>query len=266
MPEPVWKLAAPSFVLPAHIAENARFLAGRVDEIALCFFETRACLAYTRADVPPELASLTGRNGSALRWHVHLPVDLPWPDARHARAARHTARLALRVMARAGHLAPRCAVLHAPEGRPDEQRALLAHFIREWRRRTSVPLLLENTRACDVLTLGEHFLFEQGAAFCLDVGHAMGYAQRSLLRSSLPAHAAMIHWSAPGAGDAHAALCSWTPEQLATAHGLVSILPRRATHVVEIFSWQRLEASLPLLESLLADVAVSRLSAPPTQA
>ena len=32
-PGPV--IGAPSFVLPANVADNARFLAGRVDEVAL---------------------------------------------------------------------------------------------------------------------------------------------------------------------------------------------------------------------------------------
>ena len=71
------RLAAPSFVLPGTVAANARFLAHKVDEVALCFFEARACLAYGPEDLPPDLADLP------LRWHVHLPVDQPWP----ARAA-----------------------------------------------------------------------------------------------------------------------------------------------------------------------------------
>lgn len=247
-----FRLAAPSFVLPGDVATNGRFLAGRVDEVALCFFETQACLAYTRADIPPDLAGLPGRDGSPLRWHVHLPFDLPWPTDCDAAACRDTARLALRVLRRAEHLAPRCAVLHAPAGSPEQQRRMLTAFIEVWRRHCSVPLLLENTEHCDVLSLGENFLFAQGAAFCLDVGHAMGYAQATLLRSSLPARARMIHWSAPGKGDAHAALSAWTPAQRRTAEALAGVLPPSATHVLELFSWQRLQASLPILSELLA--------------
>lgn len=247
-----FRLAAPSFVLPGDVAENGRFLAGRVDEVALCFFETRACLAHTRADIPPELACLPGRDGAPLRWHVHLPLDLPWPPDRDAAACRDTALLALRVLRRADHLAPRCAVLHAPEGSPDQQRRMLTVFIDAWRRHSSVPLLLENTECCDALSLGEDFLFARGAGFCLDAGHAMGYAQRALLRSSLPARARMIHWSAPGAGDAHAALTAWTPAQRRAAEALAATLSPSATHVLELFSWQRLQASLPVLEELLA--------------
>lgn len=247
-----FRLAAPSFVLPGDVAANGRFLAGRVDEAALCFFETEACLAYTRADIPLELAGLPGRDGTPLRWHVHLPLDLPWPSDCDAAACRDTARLALRVLRRAEHLAPRCAVLHAPAGSPDQQRRMLTAFIEVWRRHSSVPLLLENTEQCDVLSLGENFLFAQGAAFCLDVGHAMGYTQATLLRSSLPARARMVHWSAPGEGDAHAALTAWTPAQRRTAEALAGVLSPSATHVLELFSWQRLQASLPILNELLA--------------
>ena len=78
-PAPV---AAPSFVLPGNIVENVRFLAGRVEEVALCFFENAACLAYTEQDLPPDLRDLP------LRWHVHLPFDLPWPEKASAAACR----------------------------------------------------------------------------------------------------------------------------------------------------------------------------------
>ena len=47
------RLAAPSFVIPAGVAENARFLADKVDEVGLCLFETRACLSYGPQDLPP---------------------------------------------------------------------------------------------------------------------------------------------------------------------------------------------------------------------
>ena len=164
-------------------------------------------------------------------------------------------------------LAPGRAVLHPPKGSPDLCRYLLAAFIDAWRRRSSVPLLIENTPWSDVLSLGEDFLFERGAAFCLDVAHAMGYGQIRLLQSSLPARAAMIHWSAPGAGDAHAALDAWTPEQLRAARALAVRLPGAATHVLEMFSWQRIEASLPLLENLIAGAsATPRLAAHATRA
>lgn len=68
------RIAAPSWVRPASLAENCRFLAGRVDEAGLLFFDARSSLAYGDDDMPPELAALP------LAYHVHLPLDLPWHD------------------------------------------------------------------------------------------------------------------------------------------------------------------------------------------
>lgn len=96
-------IAAPSWVVPDTLAANCRFLAGRVDEVGLLFFETKACLAYTRQDLPPDLAGLP------LAWHVHLPLDLPWHDP------EETARVCLALMDKAAFLGARRAVLHPPQ-------------------------------------------------------------------------------------------------------------------------------------------------------
>ena len=76
------RIAAPSFVIAANVADNAVFLAHKVDEVGLCLFETRGCLDYGPADLPASLAHLP------LRWHAHLPVDLPWPASAAANATR----------------------------------------------------------------------------------------------------------------------------------------------------------------------------------
>ena len=117
------RIAAPSFVIAANVADNAVFLAHKVDEVGLCLFETRACLDYGPDDLPAALAHLP------LRWHAHLPVDLPWPASATAgatRPAREAARLALAVLDRVYALVPRmtlqAAVLHPPEGSPALQR------------------------------------------------------------------------------------------------------------------------------------------------
>ena len=177
-PGPV--IGAPSFVLPANVADNARFLAGRVDEVALCLFEARSCLAYDDEDLPPALTDLP------LSWHVHLPVDLPWPRKKDADAVRVAVELALRVFDRVAWLKPWGAVLHAPKGSPVLQRFILRQAAACWQRRSKVPLLLENTDICDIAGLGRGFPADHGLGFCLDVGHLMGYAQNALWASPLP--------------------------------------------------------------------------------
>lgn len=240
------RIAAPSFVIPAGVAENARFLAGKVAEVGLCLFETTACLDYGPQDLPPDLALLP------LRWHAHLPVDLPWPAKKSVAAhpAREAAGAALAVLEKTAFLHPRRAVLHPPHGEPDEQRRLLADFALHWRRGTSVPLLLENVEHSDVACLGKDFLEEQGVGFCLDVGHLLGYAQDNLLYSTLPERAAMAHWSAPGERDRHLPLTALTPPQRRTAAALVARLPGDAVHMVEVFNWSGVARSLPVLAAL----------------
>ncbi|WP_022655667.1 cobamide remodeling phosphodiesterase CbiR [uncultured Desulfovibrio sp.] len=241
------RLAAPSFVLPGTVAENMHFLSGRVDETALCFFETRACLEYGEKDIPPVLTGLP------LRCHVHLPVDLPWPSGAGATAkaeAGAVADLALAVCAKAARLSPGLAVLHPPEGSPALKRALLRAFAFRWQTRSPVPLLLENVESSDVLELGKNFLSDHGLGFCLDVGHLLGYAQNRLLDSGLPETAALVHWSAPGRRDEHLPLTEFTPPQRRAAAAIMARLPRAAVHLAEIFHWPGVAASLPVLAAL----------------
>ena len=240
------RLAAPSCVIPAGVAENARFLAGKVDEVGLCLFETRACLNYGPQDLPPDLAALP------LRWHAHLPVDLPWPrSASAAHPARTAATLARRVLEKTAFLQPRCAVLHPPRAGAQIQRRLLAGFAHHWQKHCHVPLLLENIAESDIHSLGEGFLQDHGLGLCLDVGHLLGYGQKNLLFSQLPEQASLVHWSAPGDGDRHLPLTDFSAQQMQTAASLMPRFCDTAVHMAEIFNWKKLTASLPVLAALL---------------
>ena len=222
------------------------FWAGKVDEVGLCFFEAQSCMDYGPQDLPPDLAALP------LRWHVHLPVDLPWPASKSAAAhpARRAAQLALSVLGKAAFLQPRCAVLHPPQGSPQVQRRLLAGFAHHWKNSCNTPLLLENVAHSDIACLELGFLLDHGLGLCLDVGHLLGYGQKNLLDSALPEQATMTHWSAPGDGDRHLPLAAFTPGQAQTAAVLMKRIPDSAVHLVEVFNWDLLAASLPVLEAL----------------
>lgn len=239
-------------MLPGTVAENARFLSRKIDEIGLCFFETRACLDYGETDLPSDLAGLP------LRWHVHLPADLPWPAGRSDGAALAAAS-ALAVFRKAAFLRPRLAVLHPPEGSPARQRRLLKDFAARWQVANSAPLLLENIDCCDLARLGLNFLQEHGLGVCLDVGHLLGYAQRRLAASELPEQAALIHWSAPGTQDQHLPLTRFGPAEHAAAMEIMGRLPGTAVHLAEIFHWPGTAASLPVLAAL-ADAATAARS------
>ena len=241
------RLAAPSFVLPGTVAGNARFLAGRVEEAALCCFETAACLAYTKKDLPMHPERLV------LGWHLHLPLDLPWAEGGEAAAGA-----ALAICRKVRRFVPKCAVLHPPVAVPEEAaREALAAFAARWHDGGGPALLLENIRGCQLVELGLDFLESRGLGVCLDVGHLLGYAQDELLASGLPERARLIHWSAPGpepGRDRHLPLTALTEGQRATVLGLLPRLWPGATHLMEVFDWPGVEASMRWLAEAEARV------------
>lgn len=239
-------IAAPSFVMPGTVGENACFLSGRVAEVGLCLFEAQACLNYGPDDLPPVLADLP------LSWHAHLPVDLPW-EAGGAAAAF----LALAVLDKVTYLSPRFAVLHPPgvaHGDAAQQAALLARFAVAWRQRSRIPVLLENIGGCPLTDMLEVF---EGGDFgvCLDVGHLLGYGQNRLRETpQVMERVRLVHWSAPGDGDQHLPLSFLAPSQRTTACQTAAALPADVTHLVEVFHWGGVEASLPVLNALLCAI------------
>ena len=237
-------IAAPSSVIPGTTAQNARFLAQRacqkIQEIALCFFETQACLAYTEDDLPEALAELP------FSWHVHLPVDLPWWIG-----AKASAGCALRLMRKAEALSPRMAVLHAPD--LPTRKELLTVFAELWHARCSVPLLLENTDSCGLVELTP-LIVDATFGVCLDLGHMLAYGQQGILdNTNLISRVQLAHWSAPGGADLHLPLTRFTEGEKRTVQAAAAKLPDTTTHLLEIFDWDGVEESLALLPDLMSD-------------
>lgn len=233
---------APSCVIPGTVADNALFLAGRVAEVALCFFEAQPCLAYGVKDLPSELKNLD------LSWHIHLPVDLPWEAGGRAAAA-----LALALLGKAAYLSPWAAVLHPPHN--PQAALLLRDFALLWREHCALPLLLENIETSPLTEL-QSCIQAADYGICLDVGHALGYAQHTLLaNTTLLQKVALVHWSAPGKQDQHLPLTALSPAEHEAARRVALQIPATARHVLEIFHWDGVEASASVLETLLQPYA-----------
>ncbi len=257
----MYPIAVPSCVLPANVAENAYFLAHKVQEVGLCLFETKACLDYTQEDLPLDLQALP------LRWHVHLPVDLPWkqPGAK-ALSGVHAARKALAVFAKAAFLRPRYVVLHPPTFIADlvVQGQLLKEFLATWHSENSCPVLLENIQDMPLYTLPVD-IFEQASqrglekslpptfGICLDVGHMLAFGQEAFMeKKNLLEKVRLVHWSAPGDLDDHKPLSAFTEAEQRVLWELMPLLPAQCTHMIEVFHWQGIEASFPYLQKYLA--------------
>lgn len=250
------RIAAPSWVLPGTILENCRFLEGRVDEVSLLFFDAESSLAYTRQDLPPELARLS------LAYHVHLPVDLPWE-----RGGKAAASVCLRLMDKVTFLnASRC-VLHPPGAdAPFAGAALLEAFAREWKAagRSPADVHVENIRENDLSALiGSGALGGAELGVCLDLGHMLAYGQDSLARMATGAaleagtggfKAGMLHLSAPGTGrkSAHLPLDALDGKDAALGEALCSVLAPGGIVVAEFFAWDYVAVSLPVIREWMA--------------
>ncbi len=233
-------LAAPSWLIPGALADNCRFLAGRVDEVGLLFFETAACAAYTANDVPADLADLP------LSYHVHLPVDLPWGDPRLC------ARICAGLLDKVSFLRPGRAVLHPPEGDTAAER--LGVFLETFAGLGHAPdmLLPENIRGCDLLGL-EGVIREFRLQVCLDLGHVRAYGQEALLDCpALTGRAGMLHLSAGRPGrDRHRPLTELDREGSELLRRLLAETPPDAVLMPEIFSLPGFEASIDVLSRAL---------------
>ena len=240
-------LAAPSWVKPGSAAENVVFLAGfpqEVQEVALCFFETKAATPSLIRELGAAISHLP------LRRHVHLPADLPWRDVDEVNRALLGIMDAI---APGGHIS---AVLHPPlEG---DISGLLASVSRAWAAggRFASDILLENIAGVDLAALLPD-MEEHGFSVCLDVGHALAFRQEGLLDvPGLMERVRLLHLHAPGSmpgrPDAHRPLSELRPRQECVVAKALLRAPQDATLVIEVFDWQGYRESLPVLARLLS--------------
>lgn len=232
-------LAAPSCVLPTGVAENCAFLAPDYDEIALAFFETEACLAYTWEDVPLALAQLP------VSWHMHLPLDLPWEAG-----ARRVAEVVLELRQRAEHLSPGAFVLHPPQ-EPGE----LAELARLLDQGGLPPesLLVENIQGRD-LALHWPVIKAEGLGVCLDLGHMLVHGQEDFFDlPELFPRLRMVHLNAPDPRKParHASLSLLDARGRALMRRLLEGLAPGGVVVLELFNPDALSDSLRCLREVV---------------
>lgn len=238
-PRSRWRLAAPSCVLPADLFTNCAHLAGAYQEIALAFFETDACLAYTREDLPPALAGLPAR------YSVHLPLDLPWGDGIPA-----VAGVILELVRLAGFLDPWAFVLHPP--REPEDLAALAGLLEQGGLAPG-QLLVENISGRDLET---HWpvIRARELGVCLDLGHMLMFGQDDFLDlPGLAGHTRMVHLNAPDPErfGRHASLRRLDARGRGLMGRLLGLAPPEGTVVLELFTARELDDSRAYLAEFL---------------
>ena len=237
---PPWSLAAPSCVLPADVAHNCTALARHFPELGLCFFETEACLAYTEADLPKYLDALP------VRWHMHLPLDLPWDKGPLA-----VAGIILALAEKVAGLAPWAYVLHPPQEAGELREVALALAKGGL---APASLLVENIQGRDLEAMWP-VVRHLGLGVCLDLGHMLERRQESFLDlPGLWAHTRMLHLNAPDPAKPgrHAALGSLDLAGRELLGRMLGAFSPGGSVVLELFSPDELFASLRFVSGFRA--------------
>ncbi|WP_432735379.1 cobamide remodeling phosphodiesterase CbiR [Maridesulfovibrio sp. FT414] len=216
-------VAGPSWVIPGTVEENCRYLAGKVDEVALLFFEAGSCLNYTVTDLPAALSEI------GLCYHIHHPLDLPWSDGRAA------ADVVCTLAEKAATLAPRRHVIHPPESGPAAVE--LIHGFADRLKSAgfdTADFLFENIRENDLTgLLGA--IRECGFKICLDLGHILAYGQQAILSEDLSGLVKMLHLNAPGKDGMHESLERLDARGVDVLGRLLELLDKEGCITVEVF-------------------------------
>ncbi|MDR2489320.1 MAG: hypothetical protein LBD42_07500 [Desulfovibrio sp.] len=281
-------LAAPSWVMPGTIVENCVFLATMVDEVGLLFMESASCLAYDKQELPDFLADLS--LSYHVHLPVDLPMHEParaagicaalldaaahLPTGNFRREEVWRENLTGAPYRKTGGSADECvgggarssqgggmmrAVIHPPRhDSADASSAArsMAAFAEAWLLLGKHPsqLLLENVRGNDLTCLAG-LVREYDFGLCLDMGHVLAYGQDTLLcRHDLLRRVDMLHVNAPASGcraGAHLPLDSLDAAGRRQAERICKSIPRHTVIMMELFSWQYIEESLPLIRAWL---------------
>jgi len=263
------RIAAPSFVWPEHIAENCRKLRPLVDEVGLLFFQTEACLMYTEFDLPAWLAE------TGLRYHVHLPLDLPWAEDLQA-----VWNAVSRLRRKADFLQPWAYVLHPPSFPPpgpphatigesvcslpekgvawNYSVESLAWLVRRWEVDGASPesLLLENTLENDLTGLWP-LIQAANLGICLDLGHLLIADQQTHRLPDIWPRVHMVHLSAPGKVsadgrlvDGHRTLAELDERGWGLLEEILAQVHEECVLMVEVFYPEGLMESVHMLRTI----------------
>lgn len=247
------RIGTTSYIIPADILPNLRFLKNIVDDVELVLFESDEYSNLPgKADVR-EMRSIAEDAG--LTFTVHLPLDA-WPGAANEKLRKASADKWLRVMDRMATLSPFGWVIHfndppgAGNGQPWE------HWLYQCGKTTDELLSQTEARRLCIETLSYDFspvfplVRTKGCSICLDIGH--------LLLTGRDVSACMDAWldqtriihlhGVSGAGRDHVSLLHLDPnllshllDALKNSGGDLRVL------TLEIFSRKDLESSLSVL-------------------
>lgn len=249
-----FRLGTTSYIVPAPILPNIRFLAPLVDEVEIVLFESGR---QDNLPAPAEIAEMgtLGEEGD-LTYNIHLPTGLSLGAANEAER-RRACETILRFCDRTLPLRPSAWVLHLEEGGMDGPDSLEG-----WRERlrTSIRDLLRgglDPSRTVVENLGyplewiRPLVEESGLSWCLDVGHilAAGEDLAGALDVMKQKKVEMIHLHGLMDGRDHRSAAAVPEDAWRTLRPFLE--EYRGGLSVEVFSGEDLRTSLLALEERL---------------
>ncbi|MBU0908830.1 MAG: sugar phosphate isomerase/epimerase [Proteobacteria bacterium] len=244
-----WRMGATSFVIPAGIEENVSYLADKVDDIQLLFFESPSqCHMPQQVDVHL-LQGLAQEHD--LSYTVHLPSDIQ-PGSSDEGVRQLAVAEIIRLMDDLAPLNPLCYDMHLAlqlELAMEQWLANIDDFLGQLRKalgRERAVVAIENIDY--PFSSVRPLVQEHGFALCADIGHGLLYGEDQNALFADIAKAAHIHYHGVRGGRDHQALGA---EQQACSNRLGHVLHSAGfTGVVtlEVYRSEDLRASLQHIE------------------
>ena len=225
-----FRLGTTSYIIPADILPNVRYLAPQVDDIELVLFESDEMSNIPSPDDVRVLKALA--EDSALTFTVHLPLDTAMGHADEA-IRRASVEKCLRVIERMAPVEPFAYVTHFHGDRrgqspsEDMPRWLNQHRASMDELLTAAPADMFCVETLDYpFALVEDIVAEYDTAVCLDVGHLIhnGHAVSDHLDRLLP-RTRVLHIHGVADGNDHRDLSHLEHD---TLHDVIRRLSRPA--------------------------------------
>jgi len=239
-----WRLGATSFVVPAGMNKNVRFLSRLVDNVQLLFFESQA---NSKLENPLDIGLLERQAGEHdLTYTVHLPIDLHLGSISRRRRDEAIAEI-VDLMTKLAPLSPSCFDLHLlPESNMAESQWLdclndslsdLADRLGDERGKIGIENIDYPFQAVRSLVL------DHGFSLCLDFGHGLRYGEDlEQMLNDIP-RAAHVHYHGVVDHNDHLAVHSGQHEmnirlaEKMSEHCFIGVV------TLEVYSRERLQES-----------------------
>ncbi|OVE74856.1 hypothetical protein BVX97_06255 [bacterium E08(2017)] len=177
-----FKLGTTSFIIPDDIIPNARYLAGKVDDIQLILFESDTISLPTDEDVRT-LTDIAEPDG--MRYSIHFPLDtiLGAPEPIRSQSVQKHIQIINTTLP----LKPSVYIIHFNGDSKDHAQGMPSDDIERWQKNNleSMREIIEATdidpsRLCvETLSypfeLAEEAVYQLNLSVCIDVGHLLLY-------------------------------------------------------------------------------------------